>query len=160
MFFPGYNADEKSVSTEGNSPRISWRVSNRHVGTNHGRHGAAVVEVALCLPVLLLVTLLFIEFTNLLFLRQSLKVASYEGIRVAIKQGTDLSDVIEVCATILDSRQVNEYEISVEPEDYTTLPRGELTTVTIEVDKAKNQLFGLLLGASDTVVVQSFGLKE
>ncbi len=140
--------------------RTLGRQSNRHDEKNNRRHGAAVVEIALCLPVLLLVTLLFIEFTNLLFLRQSLKVASYEGIRVAIKQSTDLSDVMDVCATILDSRQVNEYEISVEPEDFSTLPRGELTTVTIEVDKAENQLFGLLLGTSDTVVVQSFGLKE
>jgi hypothetical protein len=136
------------------------RTSIHRVDESNSRQGVAVVEVALCLPVLLLVTLLFIEFTNLLFLRQSLKVASYEGIRVAVKQSADLSDVIDVCAAILDSRQVNDYEISVEPEDFTTLPRGELTTVTIEVDKSENQLFGLLLGTSESIVVQSFGLKE
>ncbi len=118
------------------------------------------MEVALCLPVLLLVTLLFIEFTNMIFLRQTLKVASYEGIRVAVKQETDISEVTEVCAAILDSRGVVEYEVSVDPPEFSVLPRGTLTTVTIEVDKAQNQLFNLLLGSQESIEVQSFGLKE
>ncbi len=139
---------------------VAGRKSNQHREEFSRRRGVATVEVAFCLPILLLVTLLFIEFTNFIFLRQSLKVSSYEGVRVAIKQGADISDVTEVCAAILDSREIVEYEISVEPQDFSTVERGTLTTVTIEVDKAQNQLFGLLLGGDDTIVIQSFGLKE
>lgn len=129
-------------------------------GNTNRFRGVAAVEVALCLPVLLLVTLLFIEFTNMMFLRQTLKVASYEGIRVAIKQGADISDVTDVCAAILDSRGVVEYEVSVDPPDFSDVTRGTLTTVTIDVDRAQNQLFNLLLGNQESIEVQSFGLKE
>ncbi len=136
------------------------RKSAQRRDESNSRQGGAAVEVALCLPVLLLVTLLFIEFTNSIFLQQSLKAASYEGVRVAIKQGATISDVTEICASILDGREVVEYEISVEPTDFSIMQRGTLTTVTIEVDKAQNRLFGMLLGSNDTIEIESFGLKE
>ena len=133
--------------------RRSWKVTQQ-------RRGVAAVEAAVCLPVLFTVTLLFIEFSNLLFLRQSLKVASYEGIRVATKQGVSANDVAEVCRNILDSRQVTDYEISIEPEVFSLIDRGTLVTVTIDVGKGQNRMFGLLLGSGDTIEIQSYGLKE
>jgi hypothetical protein len=157
---PGTNRDERPapyhrVSGQNLFGKLAKRLENAP-----GNRGVAAVEVALCLPVLLLVTLLFIEFTNMIFLRQTLKVASYEGIRVAAKQEADLSDVSDVCAAILDSRGVVEYEVSVDPPDFATLPRGTLISVIIEVDRAQNQLFNLLMGQQETIEVQSFGLKE
>ncbi len=159
MFTPIQAARSNTVT--GAIPRRNSQSSARHRQSSDDiRHGVAVVEVAICLPVMLLVTLLFIEFTNLIFLQQSLKVASYEGIRVAAKQGTDLANVTDICSSVLDGREVVSYEVSVEPEDFTTVERGTLITVTIEANKADNQLFDLLLGTSSTMEVQSFGLKE
>lgn len=124
------------------------------------RRGTAVVEVAVCLPVLLTVTLLFIEFSNLIFVRQTLKAASYEGIRVAIKQGAEIEDVVEVCETILDLRQITAYDITVIPDAFSALERGSLVTVNIEINKVENRLFGLLVNTDETVEINSFGLKE
>lgn len=137
-----------------------WGFRNANPNENHKRRGTAVVEVAVCLPVLLTVTLLLIEFSNLIFVRQTLKVASYEGIRVAIKQGSEIEDVRAVCENILNLRQVIAYDITVTPDTFSAMERGELVTVTIEINKEKNRLFGLLTNADETVEVSSFGLKE
>lgn len=134
--------------------------TKRTVCTRRHRQGVAAVEAAICLPILLTVTLLFIEFSNLLFLRQTLKVASYEGIRVATKQGSSADDVAEVCQNILDSRQVVDYEISIEPEAFSVIDRGTLVTVSIDVGKSQNRMFGLLLGNQNTIEIESYGLKE
>jgi Flp pilus assembly protein TadG len=124
------------------------------------RRGSAVVEVAICLPILILVTLLFIELTNAIFLQQSMKLASYEGVRIAVKHGATIEDVTETCQSILDSREVLAYQISVDPPDFSDAPRGTLTTVTINVDKSENRLFDLLLGSENTIESKGFGLKE
>ena len=95
-----------------------------------------------------------------MFLRQTLKVASYEGIRVATKQGANADDVAEVCQNILDSRQVVDYEISIEPELFSLVDRGTLVTVSIDVGKSQNRMFGLLMGDENTIEIESYGLKE
>ena len=148
------------ISKERAFKNTSRPSTKRTVPTRRHRQGVAAVEAAICLPILLTVTLLFIEFSNLLFLRQTLKVASYEGIRVATKQGSSADDVAEVCQNILDSRQVVDYEISIEPEVFSVIDRGTLVTVSIDVGKSQNRMFGLLLGNENTIEIESYGLKE
>jgi Flp pilus assembly protein TadG len=50
-----------------------------------GRRGVAAAEFAVCLPVLVLVVFASIEACSMIFLKESLTVAAYEGSRVALQ---------------------------------------------------------------------------
>jgi len=59
------------------------RRSNYHL--NRGsRRAVAASELAVCLPILVLLVLAMIESCTMIFLKQSLTVSAYEGIRKAI----------------------------------------------------------------------------
>ncbi|WP_197452433.1 TadE family protein [Rosistilla carotiformis] len=51
------------------------------------RQGAAVVEMAICLPVLITLTVATIDVCSVMFLKESLSIAAYEGARVGIARG-------------------------------------------------------------------------
>lgn len=58
----------------------------------HQRQGAAVVEFAVCLPIIVLIVLGSIQAASMLFLRQALIQSAYEGAKIAIRNdGTNLA---------------------------------------------------------------------
>ena len=65
------------------------------------RRGVAAVELAVCLPVIILLVFGAIEASSFIFLKQSLNVAAYEGIRESIRissntRGEPVSGEIEI----------------------------------------------------------------
>ena len=56
---------------------------------NVRRRGVAASELAVCLPVIVLLVLAMIEACTMIFLKQSLTVAAYEGVRTAIEPNGD-----------------------------------------------------------------------
>lgn len=61
----------------------------------HRRRGAAMVEMAVCLPIFLLMILGIIEFGRGLMVSQMLTSASREGCRAAIIDGASETDVTQ-----------------------------------------------------------------
>ena len=53
------------------------------------RLGVAVIELAICLPILVLILVATIEACVMLQLKQNLIVTAYEGARIGILPGTD-----------------------------------------------------------------------
>ncbi|MEM6468953.1 MAG: TadE family protein [Planctomycetota bacterium] len=92
----------------------------RHVN----RRAAAAVEFAVCLPVIVLLVFGSIEASSFIFLKQSLSVASYEGIREASKPDSNEADALARAQAILDSRLVNDYDIRF-PDGVDGLERGD-----------------------------------
>ena len=64
------------------------RFSHRRT-TRSNRRGIAAVELAVCLPVIVLLVFGSIEASSFIFLKQSLNVSAYEGIREAIRVGSN-----------------------------------------------------------------------
>ncbi len=84
------------------------------------KRGAATVELAVCLPVLVLLVFGSIEASSFVFLKQSLQVAAYEGVREAARAGQTASASTARAQNILDSRQVRNASIrfpAVSPND-------------------------------------------
>lgn len=71
------------------------------------RRGAQVVELALILPVILVLTLGTLEICQGYFLRQKLEIAAHEGARVAILKSANTQLVEEKVAEYLDARSLN-----------------------------------------------------
>ncbi|MCC9603941.1 pilus assembly protein [Stieleria sp. JC731] len=99
---------------------------SRFVNRNRRRRrsGVAAVEFAVCLPVLVLLVFGAIEASSFIFLKQSISVACYEGIREAAKSEGDTADATARAQAILDSRGVNDYTIDF-PNGVEGLSRGE-----------------------------------
>lgn len=70
------------------------------------RRGAAVVEFAVCLPLLMLIVLGAIEATHAMFLKQALSAAAYEGMRVAIEPRSTQAEAIAQANSILNARLI------------------------------------------------------
>jgi Flp pilus assembly protein TadG len=106
------------------------------------RSGVAVVELAVCLPILVVLLIATIEACVMLQLQQNLAVTAYEGARVGIIPGLDAGTVDFQCRLILDDRNINGYTITLDPVDPQTMNLGDEFKVTIAADCAANSVVG------------------
>ena len=104
----------------------------------NGRAGIAAVEAAICIPVLLLTILATVDCCSCIFLKQSLTVAAYEGGRVAIVPGSQMTNVEAQVQWILLERNIKNATITVAPSDLTTLQYGDHVTVTVSAKASDN----------------------
>lgn len=75
-------------------------------GRKENRDGIATSELAICLPILILLTLAVLETCTVIFLKETITISAYEGARVGIrKQGTD-AQVSAKVITFLESRGI------------------------------------------------------
>ncbi len=88
------------------------------------RNAVAVVELAVCLPVLVVLLVATIEACVMLQLQQNLAVTAYEGARVGIIPGIDADTVEFQCQLLLDDRNINAYTITLDPVDPQTMDCG------------------------------------
>jgi Flp pilus assembly protein TadG len=106
------------------------------------RHGAALIEFSVCLPIFFLITMATIETCRMVYLRQSLKIAAYECARVGIVPGMTDQAVRDQCDLILLGRKLSNYQLRTSPESIESLKYGDLLTVTIEMSADKNAIVG------------------
>ena len=103
-----------------------------------GRRGAAVVEFAVCLPVMLLIVLGSIEAASMLFLRQALIQSAYEGAKVAIRDNGNNADATTAIANVADGRRLNDVAVEFSPKNVGKAKQGEFVSVTISVPGDSN----------------------
>ena len=86
------------------TPRQSWlRIRMRPFGRRNAR-GVAAAELAVCLPIVVLLVIATIEACSAVFLKQSLTVAAYEGVRTALEEGATARSVQRHCNRVLSDR--------------------------------------------------------
>jgi Flp pilus assembly protein TadG len=124
---------------------------------NTSRRGAATVELALTLPLLLTLTFGSIEIANGMFLKQALTVAAHETARVAISQGETQANALAAGQRILTARNVNGGTISLTPTVTSTTAAGTIITATVTAPASANSIgISMFLGSttvSATVVM-------
>lgn len=106
------------------------------------RRGVAAVELAICLPVLVLLLLATIEACSMYHIQQSLKVIAYEGARVGIVPEAQASNVNYQCETLLEDHGIEGYLVTMDPSDPGALGEGDYFTVTVSAPFSENTLVG------------------
>lgn len=106
--------------------------------TRRNRRGVAAVEMAVCLPVIILLVFGAIEASSFIFLKQSLNVAAYEGIRETIRAGSGNDEGSGRATAILDSRSVQGYQIRFPNGDALTADRGDEIVIEVIAPTAPN----------------------
>ena len=132
------------------------------------RQGTEVVELALVLPLMLLLTAGTLEICEATMLRQKLEIAAYEGARVGIQQDASVSDIQQAAKDYLDVRGIQYGDdiatvVSVTP-DPSTASTFDPIVVTVTVEAGPNISTGLsfyrLFGAGDELTSEVTMLKE
>lgn len=130
------------------------------------RRGAAAVETALLLPLLVLLAFGSIELSNMIFLKQTLAIAAYEGARAATKPGATAQQADTRIAEVLTSRNVTSYSVSYTTDKSAPLaitpitPRGTLLTVTVESSNGGAAFGPLRLFTGRTLQGQSTMVRQ
>lgn len=104
------------------------------------RQGVAATEFAVCLPLIVLLLLGSIEASTMIFLKQTLTIAAYEGARHATAELCAESDVEETCHSVLDDRNVAGASVSVSPGPLEVQPEQTWITVTVTAPAADNSV--------------------
>jgi Flp pilus assembly protein TadG len=95
------------------------------------RRGVAATEFAVCLPIIVLLVIGTIEACSMIFLKQSLAIAAYEGARTAIIPGATKTQVENACQQILTDRGVKSGKVTIKPSDIAALNPGDFVDVTV-----------------------------
>ncbi|TWT68195.1 TadE family protein [Crateriforma conspicua] len=117
----------------------------------NGRRAAAVVELAVCLPLLTLIMLGTIETCNMMFVGQSLKITAYEGARVGVVPTSKAENVEYQCQLLLDAHGVKGYDVSMNPSDPGALGEDDYFQVTVSAPFDSNSLLGGYLFSGKTL---------
>jgi len=104
------------------------------------RRGVAASELAVCLPVIVLLVLAMIEACTMIFLKQSLTIASYEGVRMSLAQDADDADVQAAASGVLRDRRVQGARVTIRPADITRVAPGEYIEVTVTAPTDPNSV--------------------
>ncbi len=101
-----------------------------------------MVELALFLPVFFLITMATIETCRMLYLRQSLKIATYETARLGIVPNMTRETLEAQCDVILRGRNIQNYKFTTSPEDPSQLTYGQVFTTHVEISADENAIVG------------------
>jgi Flp pilus assembly protein TadG len=122
--------------------------------------GVACVELAVCLPLIVLLVFASLEGANMLFLRQAAVQSAYETAKSAAKSNGVQSRAEELGRQVLASRGVVAPTITFTPANPDSLPAGTPITVSVSVpgDSRSVTDFGPFNGL--TIQAQATMLKE
>jgi Flp pilus assembly protein TadG len=134
--------------------------------TTQRRSGLATVELAICLPILLIFALGTTEVCNWMHVRQRAMTAVYDGIRYATRpttsgrQAASAAQVIDRCQSILNQLNVNGATVTVSPSNLTNILPETQVTVTIRVSMAQNSMSAYVLNSSSTITTSATMIFE
>jgi hypothetical protein len=131
----------------------------RSTRTGKKRQGAAVVEFAVCLPVLITLVLGAIECCSMIFLDQSLNVVAYEGIRTAIKSGANAGDGRSRALQVIAERKLQQTQVTFSPANPEDADRGTPITIRVTAPCQANSVMGLSF-FSGSLETTAFMIKE
>jgi Flp pilus assembly protein TadG len=95
------------------------------------RRGAAAVEFAVSLPILLAFFVFFLEFARVEQIRHTVATAAYEGARQGIVEGGSADDALQTAERILGAVQVRDAEVVVTPSTITSETTAVQVSITV-----------------------------
>lgn len=117
------------------------------------RNASATVELAVCLPVIMLLTAGAIEGANFAFLRQTLAQSAYEGIKVAVRRNSNGATGLQAAQDIIQQRNVQGVTFQYTPTRPENAPPGSPVTLVVSAPgDANSQLpIGPFMGRTITI---------
>ena len=126
------------------------------------QRGAAVAELAVCIPIVFVVVFGAIEACDLHFLRQALVAAAYEGALLGSQQDKTEAEIIQRVQTTLSARNitVSDVSVNVQGSNYDSMKAGRPFTVHIEAPLGPNAAGPTIFATSSMINVDVVGHKQ
>lgn len=127
------------------------------------RTGTAVVELAVCLPMIFVIVFASIEACNMIALKQIISESAYEGALIALRRDAEEADIIENINTVLTSRNVTPSKVlvaGVGGAGYASLEHGDTVSVTVEAETNGNIVGPQLFGFAKTLSSTATAIKQ
>lgn len=122
--------------------KMAISISNRRRSKSR-RRGTASIEFAFILPALVVLTLGTIDLCSMMFLKESVTLAAYEGARRGVGRGRTNTDAFDRITEFLDERDIA-YDggsvVTVSSPGFGGADTLENVTVTVQVPCAGNLL--------------------
>lgn len=128
-------------STKKRSPQRRASAHRRTFGPRSDRSGAAVVEAAICFPLILVLMLGTLEITSGLYLRESLSICGFEACRVGTRRGATAADVQARATEVLADRGVTGGAVIITPDNFDALNSLDQISVEVSAPTAGNSIF-------------------
>jgi Flp pilus assembly protein TadG len=124
------------------------------------RRGAAAVEFAVCMPVIVVIVFASIEACSMIFLKQALEITAYETVRAAIAMG-GTSDAAKARGDeMLAQRNVKQGSVTIAPGGVQSLAPGTQVTVTATAPIGANRVISSWFFSSGDLSASCMMLKE
>ncbi len=124
------------------------------------RRGTAVVELAVCLPVLVLLVFASLEGANMLFLRQAVVQSAYETAKSVAKTNGVQANAQTLGEQVLSSRGVVTPTITFNPANVESLIPGTPFNVTVAVPSTARSITGIGPFNGLTIQARATMIKE
>lgn len=124
------------------------------------RRGIAAVEFAVCLPMILMLLMGTIEACSMIYLKQTLSVSAYEGIRAAILPDATTSSVMDRANAVLTSRGVRDGTVTISPADFQSQPPEAWITIHVTAAGGSNAVITGWYFDTQTISASATMMKE
>ena len=135
-------------------------ISRKPPKQGKNRRAAAAVECAFCIPIVILLMFGTLETCSGIFLKESIKVAAFEGARTGVRRRATPADVRTEVESVLAMRDVQGATITIEPSDFDPLNALDPITVTVSAPTAGNSLYIFDFMADRVVSAQVTMVRE
>ena len=105
------------------------------------RRAVAAVELAVCLPVIVLLALGSMEAASMIFLRQALVQSAYETVKEAASAQGSEALALTRGQEVLAFRDIQDETVTINPAGTEDLERGTEITVTVSAPGDTNSIF-------------------
>ena len=137
--------------------------TNRRANTQRGgaqRRGTATVELAVCLPLLFILSMGAMEGASLIFLRQALIQSAYETVKESVRTNGSQAEGLVRGEQTLSFRNIDSPSITFSPTNVDSLDPGTPVTVTVSAPGDSNSVFPFGPFKNQTITVSATMLKE
>ena len=122
------------------------------------RRGTTSVEFALCLPVLLAFVFGIFEFSRVTQLKQSTRLAAFEGARAGISINAATTDVQAAVNRVMSAVSISNFTTTITPNPLTYTSAS--ISVTVSLDPTQNAWFTWFVHSNNTITVNVILLRE
>lgn len=126
----------------------------------HVRRATATVELAVCMPLIMLFVCGSIEICQRIMLRQTATLTAYEGLRLAVRRYTTTEMVKARCGMILQDRGVKNAVVAISPATIENQARNTPVTISVTIPWQGNSPLRFLTGASGQIQAQGVMVRE
>jgi Flp pilus assembly protein TadG len=97
------------------------------------RAGVSVVEMALVLPILLMLSFGMIDYGYFFYLKNTIQGAAQTGVRAAIVPGATQTNATDAVASVmtLSGFKTTNYTVTTVPADVSTATSGSMVSITV-----------------------------